>query len=273
MKKIVFLICLLSGILSAGLINAVAVIVNEKAITLNELQEKMDTLKVSKEVAIGILVEEKLYEEELKRLNISVDSFEVNEQIRQIASNNDMDLDTFKRAVTNQYGSYEAYTNEVRNNILHSKLTSKVARGNLVIATDNDIKLYYENNLEKFSIPRVVDIVEYSSRSRDSLGKLNSSQNFTTDVSTKSLTLETANINPELRYILLNLKENELSPILNASTGFVRLKVVKKRDVDVIPMDMVKEKIFQDIMMQREQNYLKEYFDKLKISADIVVLR
>ena len=82
-----------------------------------------------------------------------------------------------------------------------------------------------------------------------------------------------ASITPELRYMLINMKEGELSPVLNANNGFVRLEVRKRNNIEVLPFESVKEAIFQEIMMKREQSYLKEYFDKLKISAEILVLR
>jgi len=273
MKKIALMIFLVVSTLSAGLINGVAVIVNEQAITLNELQDKMDKLKVSKEIAIGLLVEEKLYEKELQKLAISVSTFEVEDHIKQIAAANNMDLETFKKAVVGQYGSYEAYTQDVKKNILHSELVSKVARGNLTIAPDEDIKLHYEKNIYKFSIPQSIDVVEYFSTKQNIIAQSLNIISSSKDVTSKNVTLQMATINPELRYMLFNLKEGEVSSILNANNGFVRLQVLRKNNIEVLPMETVKDAIFQEIMTQREQSYLKEYFDKLKISADIVVLR
>lgn len=273
MKKISMIFFLLVSLLSAGLINGVAVIVNEKAITLSELQNKMDSLKVSKDIAIGILVEEKLYEEELRKNNITLGVFELEDHIKQIAQSNNMEIDSFKKAVTSQYGTYEAYVQDVRKNLLHSKLVFKIARGNLNIATKEDLKLYYDNNIHKFSMPKSLEITEYFSQNQQLL--LNSKEKIrnSAEVSSKKINLEMTNINPELRYMLLNLKDNELSNVINVNNGFVRLEIMKRNEVQVLPFNDVEDTIFQEVMMQREQSYLKEYFDKLKISADIVVLR
>jgi hypothetical protein len=40
-----------------------------------------------------------------------------------------------------------------------------------------------------------------------------------------------------------------------------------------VPFKEVKNKIFNIIMSQREQKYLKEYFKKLKLKADIKIIR
>jgi parvulin-like peptidyl-prolyl isomerase len=262
-----------STVLNAGLINGVAVIVNEKPITLNELQAKMDKLNVSKDIAIGLLVEEKLYDEELKKLGISVSILEVEDQIKQVATSNNMDMATFKKAVLSQYDSYEAYSEEIKKKILHSKLVAQIAKGNLTIATENDVKLYYETNSHKFSMPRSVEVVEYSAMDQKALMQNKSVISMDKKVTKKEITFDMASIAPELRYMLINMKEGEISPVLNANNGFVRLEVRKRNNVEVLPYESVKEAIFQEIMMKREQSYLKEYFDKLKISAEILVLR
>ncbi len=273
MKRLAILFVFIATMLNAGLVNGVAVIVNEKPITLNELQAKMDKLNVSKEIAIGLLVEEKLYDEELKKLGISVSILEVEDQIKQVAASNNMDMPTFKKAVVSQYESYEAYSDEIKKKILHSKLVAQIAKGNLTIATENDVKLYYETNSHKFSMPRSVDVVEYSAMDQRALMQNKSVISSDKNVTKKNITFDMASIAPELRYMLINMKEGEISPVLNANNGFVRLEVRKRNNVEVLPYDDVKEAIFQEIMMKREQSYLKEYFDKLKISAEILVLR
>jgi hypothetical protein len=48
---------------------------------------------------------------------------------------------------------------------------------------------------------------------------------------------------------------------------------VSQNSLKVIPFDKVKDKIFNVLMQQRQQEYLKEYFDKLKISANIKIIR
>jgi len=51
------------------------------------------------------------------------------------------------------------------------------------------------------------------------------------------------------------------------------LFVSKKDELKTIEISKLKEKIFRIIMGQREKEYLKDYFETLKITADIKVLR
>jgi IS1 family transposase len=50
--------------------------------------------------------------------------------------------------------------------------------------------------------------------------------------------------------------------------------LINKKEGEIIEsFESVKEKIFNIVMGQREQKFLKEYFEKLKITADIKVIR
>ncbi len=43
--------------------------------------------------------------------------------------------------------------------------------------------------------------------------------------------------------------------------------------VTTLKFEDVKSKIFNTLMSEREQKFLKEYFEKLKLTADIKVIR
>lgn len=274
MKKIaIFFVFFTFTILNAGLINGIAVIVNDKPITMNELQAKMEEFKISKEIAIGLLVEEKLYEEELNKLGIGATPYEVDEHIKEIALSNNIDLASFKRLVESQYGSYEAYANDVKQKLIHSKLVSAISRGNLSIATKEDLKFYYENNIQKFTLANNIEVMEYASLDQELLEQPRGSLKNDERVNKRDINFDMQTVSAELRYILMGIQEGEISSVLNANNQYVRLEVIKKHNPKVMPFENVEEAIFQEIMQKREQNYLKEYFDKLKISAEILVLR
>lgn len=49
--------------------------------------------------------------------------------------------------------------------------------------------------------------------------------------------------------------------------------IVQKENQQTIAFEDVKDRIFNIIMQDREKTYLKDYFEKLKLSADIKIVR
>ncbi|MCK5111463.1 MAG: SurA N-terminal domain-containing protein [Arcobacteraceae bacterium] len=199
MIKKIFGVLILAGYLNAGLINAIAVIVNDSVITLYDIDEVMEQSKSSHNQAVSMLIDKILYEEEVKRYNLTISEEEILSYIGKLAQANSMTMMEFKEAVIKQKQNYQVFEADIKKRLLNQKLISKIAAGKLQVATDDDIQLYYDNNIEQF-------------------------------------------------------KEN-------------------KNSIQVLPLEQVKNKIFNLIMNQREQTYLKEYFETLKITADIKIVR
>ena len=194
-----FLILLgFSIFLNAGLNNAIAIIVNEKAITLYDIDETMNRDKLSHNQAVVTLIDKVLYEEEIKKFSLDASKYEINEYLNKLALSNGMELKDFKKAVKKQQ-NYTQFWNQIKKRIINQKLITKIATGQLKIANQEDMKLYYENNIQQFKI--------------------------------------------------------------------------KKNSIEVYQFNQVKNKIFNIIMSQREKKFLKEYFETLKITADITILR
>src|SRR5574344_1066987 len=51
------------------------------------------------------------------------------------------------------------------------------------------------------------------------------------------------------------------------------LTLTKAEGKVAIPFEVAKPRVFNDIMEQREQTFLKDHFEKQKVKADIKVLR
>ena len=197
MKKI-FSIVLLASSLYAGLVNGISMVVNNTAITLYDIDQLMTQRSISQNEAVGILIDEALYKEEISRFNITISSDELNGYLNNLAAANNMNVDTFKKAVEERQ-SYKEFLINTEKRLLNQKLISKIASGKLNRATEDDMKRYYDNNIEQFK--------------------------------------------------------------------------ADKNSIQVVPFEQVKDKIFNIIMTQREKKYLNEYFETLKITADIRIVR
>jgi len=144
MKKYLVIFILSIAIVQAGLINAIALTVNNEPITLYDIDKKVQQLKVDKNKAVDILIDEILYKQLLKKYNVSVDFFDVDNYIEKLATNNNMSLFQFKNAVKQQQ-DYKNFKKQIKKQLKHQKLISHIASNKLSHATNEDLEIYYNN--------------------------------------------------------------------------------------------------------------------------------
>ena len=269
MKKFLTSLAVFTSISYASLINGVAVTINDIPITLYDIDQEMVSKKLSKKEAVESIFDNILYDEEVKKKGISVDIFDVNNYIDKLAAANNMSSIDFKSLVRQQQ-DYDEFVKKVKEKLIHEQLVQKIAQGNIKVATDEDMQRYYDNNLDKYSLADTVEVIAYVSTDKRAL--LQIQQNPMADlpnVLKQTITLKQNEMNPQVKYILNNTKEKNFSVIFPQNKAYNMFFVSSKKDVTAEPFESVKTKIFNEMMLQREQSYLKEYFETLKITARI----
>lgn len=263
-----------SSLTYAAMINGVALTVNDEPITLYDIDRTMVVNKVSKNEAVSYLVDKILYDQVVQENNITADVFDVNDYIEKLANANGMDVYTFKSIVKQKYPDYAVFEEEAKNAVIRQKLVQKIVKGQLAIATEEDMQLYYEKNQNQFSTAKSFDVIQYSSKNKAALIEtLKNPLSVSSEVQRAPISLETRSLQPQMQYLLNETKLNSFTPIFTADKQFVSLFLVKKNGVTTLPFESVKAKIFNDIMTTREKKYLKDYFEKQKLTADIKVIR
>jgi len=274
MHKLLLSLLLGSTLSFAGVINGIALTVNDSPITLYDIDKTMVDKNLNKNQAVSILVDKILYEQLIDKHNITADIFDVNNYIEKLASRNGMDLYAFKSIIRQKYPDYSVFENETKQVVIRQKLIEKIVKGQLKIANEEDMKVYYENNLNEFSTAKTIEVVQYTSKNKASLLKTVKSPLLTpADVQKRPLMLNTQDLNPQMQYLLNSSKVNTFTPIFTANKEFNTLFVLRKEGTTTLAFDSVKSKIFNDIMTLREKKYLKEYFEKQKLTADIKIVR
>lgn len=274
MKKLFISMLIGASIANAGLVDAVALTVNNDAITLYDIEAKSVQTKGDKNAAVSILVDELLYQQELDKHNISVSLFDLNEYLERIAASNGLDLYAFKAIIKQKYEDYSVFEEETKKRILQEKLVQKLVRGNIKVATQEDLEIYYDNNKAQFVSASKFEVTQFASKNRTSLNQImQNPQAKLNDVDKQNLVLEQNAINGQVKYLLNSTNTKAFTPIFTANQHYVTLLINKKEGEVVESFETAKEKIFNIVMGQREQKFLKEYFEKLKIKADIKVIR
>ena len=261
------------SIAQAELINAIAFIVNDDPITLYDIDKKMETQKLSKDKAVGTLIDEILYTQLLTKYNISVDIFDVDDYIEKLAKSNKMSLFEFKNAVKQQQ-NYEQFKNQIKSQLKHQKLISKIAFNKIVIAVDDDLKIYYNNNQSQFKIASIIKVIQYKSKDKKALLQIKKNpMAIAKNVTVKEVHLKQNDLKSQTKFIINKTNEKKFTAIFASDKFYNMFYILEKLDIDEIQFEDVKSKIFGIIMKQREQEYLKNYFEILKLTADIKVLR
>ncbi len=274
MYKLFLSLLISSGISFAGMSNGIALTVNEDPITLYDIEKTMSTNKISRNEAVGLLIDKTLYQQAIKENNIVADVFDVNDYIEKVASSNGMDLYSFKAVVKQKYGNYEDFEKEATEAVTRQKLVQKIVKGQLAVATQEDMELYYEKNKAQFSSSKIYEVVQYTSKNKASLiSAVNSPMMLPSDVEKTPLKLSVENLQPQMQFLLNETKINSFSPIFTANKQFTTLFVTRKEGTAILDFASVKAKIFNDIMTTREKKYLKDYFEKEKLTADIKIVR
>jgi hypothetical protein len=275
-KKIVRigLLCSLFAFnLNGGVVNGVALSVNEYPITLVDIDNKMEELKITKNEAITLLIDEALYLQSLDKYRISVDNFDVENYIDKLAKNNKMTTFEFKNAVKQQE-DFTAFSEKIRLQLRHQKLISAISSNKLIIANEEDLKIYYNNNQDEFKIAKKIDAIHYKSKNKALLESLKTNPMLSDpNLIVENETFMIDNVSEQMKYIISKTKEKSFSSIFSENQTYNILFISNKLDAQVIGFEDVKEIIFNTIMTNRENEYLKSYFENIKISANIKVLR
>ncbi|RBQ28776.1 peptidylprolyl isomerase [Aliarcobacter vitoriensis] len=274
MHKFLLSLVFSTGLIYASTINGIALTVNEEPITLYDIERTMVVNKIPKNEAVAYLIDKILYDQLVKENGITADIFEVNDYIEKLANSNGMDVFAFKGIVKQEYPDYEIFENESKNAVIRQKLISKIVQGQLAIANDEDMKLYYEKNINKYLTAKSFDVIQYASTNRTALEEtMRSPMKVSNEISKTPLKLESQNLQAQLQYILNGTKQNSFTPIFTFNKQYVTLFLKSSEGKVALPFESVKPRVFNDLMSQREQAFLKEHFEKQKLTADIKVLR
>lgn len=274
MKKILLIFSLFIGFTLANTINGIAVLVNEDPITIYDIKEDMKKRGVDENSSVSYLIDKTLFEQLVKQNNISADIFDINEQIEKLANSNGMDVYSFKSIIKQKYPNYNDFENEVKDSVIRQKLIKKLVRGQLAIATIDDVKLYYEKNISQYQTSKYFYVTQYSSSNKEALiEKISTPMKVIPSVTVSELKIDSKDINAQLQYVLTTTKNRSFTPIFTLNNQYISLYIKDREGSEAINFDIVKDRIFNEIMEQREKVFLEQHFEKQKLTADIKVIR
>ena len=258
----------------SGIITGVSIIINKEPITLYEVYKYSEQYKISKKESLDILVRQKLEESQIKKLGISADMFEVDKYIENLASKNGMSQYEFLNMLKEKDVKIEDYKKEIKDKIKRDKLYQSVYRDKIKGVEDSDIKKFYDENPAEFKVAGSFNVSVYTAQKPEDLKAVQKNPMLQSkNVKIQDRVIITKELSKELQGLLNSTKQGSFTQILNIGNTPTMFFIKEKKDLQQIPYKSVKANIYRVLSKRKETKTLKDYFEKLKSSASIVVVR
>lgn len=260
--------------MSAGTIDGVAIVINKEPVTLYDVYKYSQRFNISKKEALDILVRQKLEDSEIKKLEITVDNFEVDQYIENLAISNNMNQFDFLNMIRSKNVDVSDYKDEIKKKLQRDKLYKKIIRDKAPTFSDEELLAYYNNNQGEFSQSNVFDVTVYTSANQQSLTAIQKNpMSAMTDVNLQETTYEIGKMDQNLANLLNQTKAGQFSTVVKADQNYVMFFVKNKSGGKTVSYAEAKNYIQSKLSSGKEQKSVEEYFEKLKSSAAIQVVR
>lgn len=275
--RYVLIICLWFGgmVVASDVIAGVAVRVNGHAITLHEIEKMQKTMKVDRQQAIDLLINERLKDDEIERFKIGIDEFKIDDEIGRIASSNGINKSALIAQLAREGVSYQAYRADLKKQLQTRELMQKILASNVNITDESELFAYYNAHKKDFEVPSSVKVMRYSTSSDALLQKaMKDPKKNIEGVQKQEETINMHILSPQIAQVFVTTPKGDFTPVLNAGNNvLVSFLVLEKLGEKLMSYEEAKPMVNQRVMVQKEQSIIKEHFAKIRASAKIVYLR
>jgi len=271
MKRLLLLGLLTSfTLLEARIVNAIALTVNGEAITTSEIAKVQRKAHLGKQQAIDLLIQDRLQNVAMKNIKISEETIDA--KITQIANLNNITIPKMQKILKQQGTSWSHYRESIRRAMKKERFFKEKVSRTILPPSEEQLKLYYENHKEAFTMPTSLNLTEYTSSSEKKL------QNFLRTGNQKGLkqitkTQKTKGMNPAMLAMLLATPEGGYTKPINAGDKWVTFRVNKKRGHKLMPFEEARNAVAGRWRREQQSQALKDYFSKMKTEANIQIIR
>jgi len=267
---------LLATFLWSAPIGGVAVLVKNTPITLFEVQQEMKQSGTNATQSADNLIRKKLEQLEAGEKKITVSTAEINEELTRMAAQNNLSMEQFLNAMQSVRGlSEKDLKAKVEESIKGQKLYSAIAFSKMGQPTAEEEAEYYQLHLDEFSRPESFEVTAYLSASQEALAaKIADPMRHIEAIQTKDESIPFGKINPQLAQLLNKTPNGSFSPIIpNGQNSFMSFYMRDKLNVITENLESLRPQISNAIIGEKRNQVLNDYFTRLRLSADIKVLR
>ena len=317
-KKVRFGFCLFfllvgSWTLSGAVVDRVVAVVNQEIITLSEvekwkepllseiktedrLEKRQQTQEVLRKI-LDRLVEEKLIDQEVKRVGLKLSAKEMEGAIEEIKRKNNLTQENFEKALVLEGFNMESFKKQLDKQILRTRLIGMSVKVELK-GGEKELRDFYQKNADRyrevesyrpghilFYIPKEASpeqIQEIRNKCQKVLEKIKKGEDFgemailySEDISAKDRGdlgyFKRGELIPVFEKEALRLNVGEMSGIVRTEFGFHIIKLLDRKGGDPPPFEEVKEKMLADYYQNEMDKALKQYLATLKGKSAIEI--
>lgn len=271
MKKLILLgfITLLT-LSQAKMVDAIAIIVEGEPITTAEIHAVQRQMQVSKEQATDLLIQDRLQKSAMK--DVQIDEADVDAKIAGIAAQNNLTIPKMQKILKEQGTTWNNYRSSVKEAMKKEKFFQENVVSSIPAPSEDELKLFYRNHQDEFTIPASVSMIEYSAPSEESMKKFLQTKK-PKGVKNRSVTKSTKDLNPSLLGSILQTQDGSFTRPFNAGDKYISYKVLSKKGKVNMSFEAAQGAVAAKWRQQQQSKALKDYFEKIKTNADIQILR
>ena len=312
---VIFVIFGLSeGICGATIIDRIVAIINGEIITLAELERYRSKLQERSKAAgnpaekpakapesqreiLERLIEEKLVDQQCKKMAIKVSTRDIDMAIEDVKRVNAITDEQLKVALIAEGLSLEEYRQQLREQIKRATLVSRVVRKE-VIVDDERLKKFYREHIERFKEPdqmrasHILIMIPQDAhellmealrhKGETILDRLRRGEDFgelarlySDDASAKSGGdlgfFKRGELLPEFERVTLNLQPGQVSGLVRTQLGFHIIKITGRKTGSVMPYEDVKKKVRNQYYEEESKRLYEVWLEKVKAESFIEV--
>ncbi|MFP4036006.1 MAG: SurA N-terminal domain-containing protein [Desulfobacteraceae bacterium] len=295
--------------------NRVVAVVSDDVITLHELHKRVEEVtgmnpeairrqsssryEELAEKVLDSLINERIAQEKTKELGINVSETEIDEAIKRIRKDNRWSEEELQEAIENRNISWEEYRRKIKEELKRQKLIDYEVKSRIIIR-EEDIEEYYRKNKEEFKHEGGIEVAviflgkKNSSESKEALrkraeeliDKINNGADFGELARRYSDgpgaeeggylgRFDPKELDPLIREAVESTPEGEVGDLIEGPNGFQIVKVVSNRDKGILPLEEVRDAIYNILFRKeidrryaswieelRENTYTKVFLDK-----------
>jgi len=302
-KFIVAAFLLSSTIASAEIVDRVLSVVNTEIVLLSDLKgfskkieqggmiddlllfgQRSDSLKGSRQLQTDYLINEKLLDSEIKRLNLSVTVERVEQEIRDIAKKNNVSRAELMNALKAQGMNPSDYQDFIKTRIERQSLIEQEISSKIRVS-DEDVSAQYSRmnptantGIYEYTLahilfnPRKGGPQAAKERAETVLKKLKEGASFDATAEQNSEdpgfsaggalgTFKAGEFSPEMEKAVHSLGAGDVSDVVQTRAGFHIIKVLNKKIISDPRFEQEKEKIRAQLFEKAFQKHFKNWID------------
>ncbi len=298
---------------SQAVVDRIVAIVNQEIITLSEVDrwvfpfykeiqtedrlEKQEKLLEARRKILDQIIEEKLIDQEVRKIGFKATPKEVEATIEVIKKSNNATQEDLEKALARDGITFETFKKEIEKRILRMRFISVMIKVDSNVG-DKELLEFYKKNLERyrtnevyrpghilFLVPKEATPEEVSrirKKCEGVLDKIKKGEDFgemallySEDPSSKDRGdlgyFKKGELLPAFEREALSLRVGEVSGIVRTEHGFHIIKLLDRKGGAPPSFEEIKDKVKADYMEREMEKALKQYLTKLKEKSIIEI--